>query len=323
MTRHRCSLPTLGKQLRLLWAAVAIVAAVYDSFGIFSLTIDKHRHSQEGFPKVCIFCGCKSLTAEDYWPKWLQRFLPSPFNSSLHTTTLSLNDDKPMRIREMIINRNKGPLQTPLKVVCHLCNNRWMSNLQRETSTHLKPLIDGNWVEFTERSQALIAAWATMFVMVYDFADMVTQNVTQSERTLFKDTKLPPPNWIISIGRMLTSHAHGEVWKRSFGLWPPPTDAVSNTYNFQSTTFSAGRLLLNVVSNTSEAVITPQEIGAELRLEVVWPTVNWPIQRPARSISAGAGFTFVATGIDRVLEKQGFDGAYRNVSIPVWRSPWR
>jgi hypothetical protein len=154
---------------------------------------------REPLPTKCIFCNKKNLlTKEDFWPTWLQKIAPSKHTSMTHLTRYGILDP----ISNTMNWHNKrgrfdlpiSPLSARLKVVCAECNNGWMSELQGKAKPFLLLLMEGRWTGITREAQAAIAAWATMFTMVCEFADMTTQAVTQSERDEFMLTKQPPDN---------------------------------------------------------------------------------------------------------------------------------
>ena len=202
------------------------------------MAVDRSIHAQVGFPQRCIFCGAADeLTAEDWWPRWLTRYLPSPFDAQRRTTTSTLATDFKTNHLGVIAPawKARGALYSPLKVVCRECNNDWMSGLQHRASGYLKPLVSGEWQQLDTDAQLAIAAWMTMLTMVYDFYDMNTQNVTALERTTFKETLTPPSNWIVSLGSLRRNSIHGRTWKRSFGLHPPSEIGAVSVFNGQTT----------------------------------------------------------------------------------------
>lgn len=269
------------------------------------MAVDRHIHSQPGFPEVCIFCaGTGPLTEEDWWPKWLHRYLPSPFNAQRHTARSGLKPDFESRHLGTIAPewKGRGSLYSPLKVVCRNCNNRWMSSLQNRANLYLKPLIKDEWAPFDEEAQSAVASWMTMLCMVYDFRNMDTQNITQAERGAFFINHVPPSNWIISVGFLRNTYIHGKVWQRALGVHLSPDDIIKRPYNVQSTTIAIGKLLLHAFSTATPLVnITPPDVRTSLGLEVIWPAINWPILRPHRKVSNQAGFTLVAKGLDNLI----------------------
>ena len=259
---------------------------------------------QDGFPTKCIFCQeDRPLTNEDYWPKWLQRHHPSPFKKSVHQTRV-INSDGTLGPFLNNVNRNRGPLNMPLKVVCAHCNNGWMSRIQKIASPHLKPLVDGNWIEPSEDAQKIIASWTTMFVMVYDFAHMETQSISHEERSAFRSSASPLNGWIVSIGRMKNTVNHGKVWKRTVSISSSIPNAVNDRKYVQSTILAAGYLIIHAASApTSEIQFNPLGVEASLGLSVIWPSIRPSIKRPLSRVSVLSGFDKITASFDRMLQQ--------------------
>ena len=255
------------------------------------MDIDRYRHAQLGFPTKCIFCGGTPLTAEDYWPKWLQRRIPSSYKASSHTMTIFDPSTKKILDQTINISRKKSPLHHPLEITCGTCNNEWMSAIQNIASRKMYPLLS-KWHDSTVISAThIIPVWATMFSMVYDYAHMPTQNITQAERDHFYATKNPLDNWIISICPIEAASLHGRVFKRTISRG-----------GIQSTTSAARHLLIHVLSNMSYTRITPDMVAQYLKLRAVWPTPNRHLHSP-RVIKSMQDFDSVATGITHLAER--------------------
>jgi hypothetical protein len=74
-----------------------------------------------------------------------------------------------------------------------------MSALQNSTKDVLLPLLLRNTHEIGEQHHELLAAWASMFTMVYETTQPNhAQNATTNEqRALFKDERKPPQYWMV------------------------------------------------------------------------------------------------------------------------------
>ena len=142
--------------------------------------------------------------------------------------------------------------------------------------------------------------------MIYDFKDMNTQSISQEERKLFMQSQRPPDGWVISIGFLDNTISHGKVWKRSAYAFEDPQNVVMQKCNTQSTTLAAGRLLIHVYSDTLGGRLAPRDVQSRLSLEVIWPTLNWPIQRPSRVISNGAGFNLIAKAAHSIIAAKAY-----------------
>lgn len=87
-----------------------------------------------------------------------------------------------------------------LRVVCEPCNNGWMSRLQSQTKPILLRLLNDNW-SLTVSEQNTLAAWATMFSMVYQQVDPDTPMFALGERKHLLETSAPLLGWHFWLGK--------------------------------------------------------------------------------------------------------------------------
>ncbi len=249
----------------------------------------KQRYKRQEWPKICIFCQepGRTLTREDFWPVWMQEFLPLKSEVTTHHTRLvrdsgTLTPDL-LEIGPGTLNRPGGPLSKRLKVVCRCCNNGWMSRLQKAAIPILKPLLNGEWSTLNESECLAISRWAVMFTMVYDTADTSTRSITQAERTFFMQSKTPPGNWLVLVGRLQDDRRHGTAWKRSFRTFSAGEEVEAN-FDAHSTTIGAGRFLLHVYGTScSETSLQAESFSKLFPLGTAWPYVS-PVEEPERAI---------------------------------------
>src|SRR5262249_27110879 len=143
------------------------------------------------------------------------------------------------------------------RVVCTACNNRWMSGLQLACKPILLSFIAGKWMELEQAQQQQIAAWITMFTMVWELRDPRTMAIPTEQREYFRQTRLPPSEWKIWIGRtadIWEGHLNHIAWTL---VKAESEDAlktlVKPSVDSQITAFCLGNLFLMVFSSTSEA----------------------------------------------------------------------
>jgi hypothetical protein len=86
-------------------------------------------------------------------------------------------------------SKAKGSLSPP-------CNQEWMGTLQRTTKPILLPLLTRERDIIQPHERETLAAWATVFALVYasSMPDYATQNSSQ-RRTFMRD-KAPPSYWM-------------------------------------------------------------------------------------------------------------------------------
>jgi hypothetical protein len=158
-----------------------------------------------------------------------------------------------------------------LRVVCETCNNGWMSRLQQRARPLLDALLAGRWLPLGLQEQRAIAAWATMFSMVYEFSQPHAVATAQHERDEFMRTVEPLENWRVWIRPFAGTEFAGGTCQRVFYV-PQSTDGRP-TPNVQLTTAAAGGLLLQTFSSSSATRMerTLSWAAATLGLQQVFP----------------------------------------------------
>jgi hypothetical protein len=149
-----------------------------------------------------------------------------------------------------------------------------MSRLQTRVKPHLVPLIEGRWSVLTDEAQATLAAWATLFSIVHEYADPPTAAVPQEQRSLFMERQAPPPGWTIWMGYVQldgrhpgTANHHGCV-----GISTYP-DGLPKPLYFQSTGFTVGTVFFQTVlfSESSGIQYDPDAVANECDLRTIHP----------------------------------------------------
>src|SRR6516164_4518348 len=148
--------------------------------------------------RTCIFCGGKGLTYEHAFAEWLQACLKS--DQSEHY--FGDHDLWPNHVTHTIKKWGGDPYHRRLRIVCKSCNGGWMSDLQQAVKSYLVPLLEGRNYILSLTAQEIMAAWATMSVMVSEyFVRPEKRSITQDERREFWLSGKPPTTFKIWIGR--------------------------------------------------------------------------------------------------------------------------
>jgi len=219
-------------------------------------------------PTTCIFCGAKPLSREHIWAKWLGRYIPKVYGRTKHAVTLGQFNRS---VQPGRFHGSSHGNSAKLKVVCHPCNNGWMSRLQMRAKPWLAALAVGNWSDLETDAQEALAAWVTMFTMVIEFADPPTSIISSYERREFMRTQSALPGWKIWIGRYdLGDRGVFNHLSALIAEGPLYSEAAHHP-NTQTTGFSIGKTVFQVFSTRSRHV--EEDVGFALRygLQTIWP----------------------------------------------------
>ncbi|MGY4327344.1 hypothetical protein ACVWWG_001761 [Bradyrhizobium sp. LB7.2] len=113
-------------------------------------------------PKTCVFCGGGPLSHEHIWAEWIQTYVSRAFSKRMHTASFSgtLHAERIW---------NGDMLTDTIPCVCERCNSGWMSMLQTRARPHIVPFLQATWPTLDRWASRSLAAWITMFTMVYEF----------------------------------------------------------------------------------------------------------------------------------------------------------
>jgi hypothetical protein len=178
-----------------------------------------------------------------------------------------------------------------LRVVCKSCNNGWMSDLQTKAKPILIQFLEGQTPALTVVDQTAIAAWATMFSMVYEQADLEHAAIPQEERTYFQERFLPPKNWFIWMG-IYDNSIKPEYQCSHRGMMLNPSkigSEVSTICNTQTTVIFPQGIFLQTFSSTANGVgdfyrARLRQSANNFGLRQIWPYIC-PIQNWAAPIT--------------------------------------
>ena len=161
-------------------------------------------------------------------------------------------------------------------------------------------------------SQKTLSAWATMFVMVYEWADEETLASTQDERTYFKSNRTPPNHWMIWMGRYTgkkqipCKHTGMRVQDMGLPLSSPNADGFFEC-NTQINTFVVGEVLFHSFSTTA-SVVTPdldRTYDADLSIHRIWPIQELLVSSSVRSLDYDGAYRVMFTLRNALIETFG------------------
>lgn len=223
----------------------------------------------------CIFCKDPGLTKEHIWANWLEPYLKRTYPRTKHILDWRVRGPNGFTrtVSKGRLDRQGDPRTQKLYIVCKKCNNGWMSALQEAAKPVLVPLIGGNWYALPPQDQTVLSAWATMFTMVYEWADPKTVAATDDERRFLREFNKSPDHWNVWIGRY-EGTARIDTKHTGIRFSRKGDDMQSLTCNTQITTFVAGEIVFHLFSSTAE-IIREFDLDAsyehELKIRRIWP----------------------------------------------------
>jgi hypothetical protein len=257
--------------------------------------------------RKCIFCGDGKLSKEHVWPEWMQAYVPKGTSDTHIRRSYATSRSNP-KIKGIIKDKSyQGNVSTiQLKVVCErTCNNGWMGKLEEACKPILIPLLVGDPTVLNQASQAILAAWIAMKVMVCEASDIADAATTHAERTYVMQNQRAPDTWQIWIARH-----KGRVWRNGYmrhavtlgsrieGKLTP----FNNSYakNTQTVTLGMGQLVIHVIATSYPKLHAALTYGAASRLTQIFPfkqAVFWP---PGTAL-LDPEIEFLCTMLDRYL----------------------
>jgi hypothetical protein len=229
---------------------------------------------------ACLFCGSsEDLTEEDVIAKWILRLHP-PIDVNKLRYVFEADGREPERATGR--RPKRGLVVTN---VCHDCNTRWMSGLEREVIPYLRPLLLGESVELGRIARQVLAKWCLKTALVREYQKPAYIAAPQSVRDWFRRERQAPDEGFLVAARPClhhdqlidSSHSQIEAIDRTTGESVPSVLLV---------TLGIRRLALRIVMdferNPAMRVLTtfPDEV-------VVWPITTpglaWPGGVPIES----------------------------------------
>lgn len=236
------------------------------------MTKEPHRQFSN-----CIFCGSSDLTEEHIVADWVHRAFARSRKprSDLSGTFI---DHQSIRLS------TSDPISTA-KVVCRRCNNEWMSSIDNEAATALKPLIQGQTdVSLNPDAQSAVSAWIFKSALIFDALQAGEHGPLAGLRSGFAQDRLAPPGCTIHAGPALpvpfSVEGVPEIAALALFGVRPTNGHVNLTINVQQPDGSS-------IPGTTKQIATPgytvmlgriNAIISGLRAPIV-PTPEWRFER--------------------------------------------
>jgi hypothetical protein len=227
--------------------------------------------------RLCLFCAGPGLSREHIWADWLKAYIKKDDPRHEISSLFHPAPQRPEMIKE--IKKQEGDVRSRrLRVVCKTCNNGWMSRLQNRAKPILIPLLTGESATLSILDQQIIAAWATMTVMVGEYIKAETAVITQSERDHLRLTNTPPPTWKIWIANLAVTDLSAWVSGRfpvikSEDIAHPHDNGIPRP-NVQETSFIVGKLFIRTVSSPFPEIVNLRQFTVEDERSLIIPI--WP-----------------------------------------------
>lgn len=216
---------------------------------------------------TCAYCGKSAkLTKEHIWGKWSTKYLGPPIRGGAHLVRLNTPEVKKGA------QDGRGPSRSrTLRIACASCNSGWMKDVNDRAKPTLVRLAKGEWWDLSPYERQSIAAWATLFTMSYEHADLATMATLPAERLKFSINHHPPAHWSVGIARYNgDGYYEDSIQHTGFMTKEPVMD-------LQTTTFLFGKIIFHTYS--SRSAIFPRW-WKRFNLEKIWPIGYFPVIPP-------------------------------------------
>lgn len=234
--------------------------------------------------RTCVFCGehiAPGTPPEHVIPDWIRRLGPDG--------TLYQHKSK----RPGLLTHRSKRIDITAKTVCRECNHGWMSDLETEASSILKPMLKGRLQGLSVERQMLLSQWATKTAFMLD------QSFRPSERAVpvsacrhLKQYELPPPGTVVQLGHYegagdFIATTHNRLYAREIANRedPGPADAFRAAMRIH-------RLVIGVTLIDGAPIALRATGDYPDMLTTIWPSAeltSWP-PRLAFNDQTWAGF---------------------------------
>jgi hypothetical protein len=148
--------------------------------------------------RVCLFCTAKVNSKEDAWPLWLVERFPSTGRARMFT------ERRGGQLSDWAMNKPK----LPVKWVCKLCNNGWMSRMESKTKSIMESILDDKVNEMDSSGQSTLGVWAVKTAMVLEALDLDRERFySAAEREQMRKSQSVPHHTSVWIAKCV-SHKH-------------------------------------------------------------------------------------------------------------------
>jgi hypothetical protein len=162
-----------------------------------------------------------------------------------------------------------------------------MGKLQERAKPYIVPFLQCRWPVLDEWATRSLAAWITMFTMVFEFSDPTTAAISFEQRDNFRRTRDPINDWKIWIAKINPYAWRGKIFHNGFGIYDVGKAPANARLDAQITTAVIGNLLIHSFYAPADLFVvelTPA-YDARLGLTRIWPAKHTPPHCPVRILT--------------------------------------
>jgi hypothetical protein len=249
--------------------------------------------------RLCVFCRKREskLTVEDVLPSWLLRYWEWQKFPTSPVTGVWTNLGTGKEIRRPVA------LKVAASIVCTTCNSTWMSDIQREASDRLKPMLAGHSIVLNADDQRWLAVWWFMTACTWEFTSP-RRYIPQSKRSeLFRLRTRVPSTTHMWIGHVVTKSRLATFSTGPIDVVSEPDRALARRHNAYFATIHFGNLITQFAGHTVKSQdVRVDRVEASPLFWDIWPPLLPSIAWPPRWS----------------MDDRGLDGALR----AFIRNPW-
>jgi hypothetical protein len=165
-----------------------------------------------------------------------------------------------------------------MKVVCKLCNERWMSGMETAAKPFIERMLLGRRVEMNLAAIQATAAWITLKMVMFDCEIESTATFTREDTLKFAADRQIPEGIQIWLFRTAELERAAYILRDSSTTTSHKAGTSSVVGKVQTTLFGVGRLAVYFVSN--RAVGLDLSEPSQFRAKRLWiprgPSLTWP-----------------------------------------------
>jgi len=248
------------------------------------------------------------MSKEHIWPDWMEELFPRS-DSDQHNqfrARFRLDPSGETIVTQSTKTRPGHASTKHVRKVCNICNNGWMSEMEKRTKPLLLALARGEPCNIDFILQNLLATWSAKTAMTGEFSDPDSAAIPLIERKFLMTNLKPPFGWNIWITR-----CNGTLWEtgyyhRSFTAGishgPPVAPIKRPTPNTQTTTIGIGQLLIHMVSVSIPEIQFEGENEPRFGLKRILPIREASIAWPTDIVLSDAEVEILADTLNRTIQ---------------------